>query len=156
MSFDDLICRSTVFVNVAASNKKAAFQALANRTCFQWGIGPEMIVEALHARESLGTTGFGGGIAVPHGRVQTLPRMVGAIMRLAQPIAYEALDGAPVGLMFMLLGPDSAGADHLKALARVSRALRDRALVAKLLGARDADALHALLCPEPAETRSAA
>jgi nitrogen PTS system EIIA component len=104
-----------------------------------------VITHALTERERLGSTGFGKGVAIPHGKVEGLSRVFGYFARLAQPIDFHAVDGMPVDLVFLLLSPPDAGADHLKALAQVSRMLRDRHTVDKLRGARSKDAIYALL-----------
>jgi PTS system nitrogen regulatory IIA component len=103
------------------------------------------VFEVLLERERLGTTGVGGGIAIPHGRLPGLTHMFGLFARLERPVDFEAIDERPVDLIFLLLAPSAAGADHLKALARVSRLLRDRSLVEKLRATESADALYALL-----------
>lgn len=150
MGFEDLVMPGAVLAPHPAANKRAAFAALGAHAAAALGLESGCVTEALWARERLGSTGFGGGVAIPHGRLDGLRGPVGLVMRLAAPIDYEAMDGRPVDLMFMLLGPEAAGAAHLKALARVSRALRDDGFVAKLRGARDGASLHALLCPEAA------
>lgn len=103
------------------------------------------ILECLQAREKQGVTGFGGGVAIPHCRHSELQHIRGAFVRLAEPVDYGAVDGIPVDLVFLLLSPTSTGPDHLKALAAVSRLLRDPAIAGKLRGARSSDALYALL-----------
>ena len=103
------------------------------------------ILASLTEREQLGSTGLGQGVAIPHGKLDGLPRIYGLFARLAEPVDYKAIDGRPVDLVFLLLSPPDAGADHLKALATVSRVFRDRQTVAKLRGARSRDALFALL-----------
>ena len=108
------------------------------------------VADGLAAREKLGSTGFGGGVAIPHARLPGLARVRGLFLRLAQPIEYKALDDAPVDLVFALLSPPDAGADHLKALAQVSRRLRDIGFVAKLRGAGSTDALYALFAADEA------
>jgi PTS system nitrogen regulatory IIA component len=120
------------------------------------GARPAAIAAALTEREALGTTGFGGGCAIPHGRIPGCGRMHAAVLRLAKPIEWQAVDARPVDLLFALVGPDAPGAEHLKMLARISRALRERSLVAKLRGAADASALWALLAAPVVPTRSAA
>jgi PTS system nitrogen regulatory IIA component len=112
------------------------------------------IASAVNEREKLGSTGFGGGAAIPHGRIEGLTAVFGMFARLETPIDFQAVDGIPVDLVFLLLSPPDAGADHLKALASVSRAFRDRQILAKLRGARSKDALFALLAG--VETRDAA
>jgi PTS system nitrogen regulatory IIA component len=109
------------------------------------GISDRRIYEALAERERLGTTGIGGGVAIPHCRLTGLTRLHGAFTRLERPVPFEAIDDQPVDLVFLLLAPAEAGAEHLKALARVSRLLRDRTMCEKLRGANSADALYALL-----------
>ena len=113
-----------------------------------------MVADALAAREKLGSTAFGGGVAIPHARLAGLDRIVAGAIRLAQPVDFSAVDDVPVDLMLVLFSPPNAGADHLKALARVARLLRDRGLIAKLRGAGSRDAIWALLTSD--ETRDAA
>lgn len=142
---DDLISLGAVQADVPAGNKKAAFAALAAVALAEWNLDPKLVGEALAAREKLGSTGFGGGIAIPHARIPGLDRVHGAFVRLSRPIEFAAVDDEPVDLIFMLLSPEGAGAEHLKALARVSRRLRENGLPAKLRGAGSRDALYALL-----------
>ena len=139
---------------MTAANKKALFQQLATAAARKTGLATKEIVAALNERERLGSTGFGGGTAIPHGKMEGLGGMFGYFVRLSAPIEFQAVDNLPVDLVFLLLSPVDAGADHLKALAGVSRALRDRGTAAKLRGARSRDAIFALLAG--AETRDAA
>ncbi len=150
----EILTSDAVEASLTAANKKALFQLLSAAMSQRTGLATKDIVAALNAREKLGSTGFGGGVAIPHGKVDGLTRVVGAFARLSQPIDFGAVDGLPVDLVFLLLSPPDAGADHLKALASVSRAFRDRAIVAKLRGAGSRDALYALLAGE--ETRHVA
>jgi len=152
--FNDLLHPDAVLARVSAPTKKHLLQALAATAGDAYGLDSAVVVETLAEREKLGSTGFGGGIAIPHGRVEGLDHVVGVVAQLAQPVDYQAIDDLPVDLIFMLLSPPQAGADHLKALARVSRSLRDRGFVAKLRGAGSPDALYALLTDT--ETRDAA
>ena len=131
--------------HLAATNKKALFQQLGLAISRRTGLPAKTIVACLGEREKIGSTGFGGGVAIPHCKVKELDRVVGYFARLATPIDFQSVDGLPVDLVFALLSPPDAGADHLKALAGVSRALRDRNLTAKLRGARSRDAIFALL-----------
>jgi len=103
------------------------------------------VLDVLAQRERLGSTGIGGGIAIPHGKLPKLERLFGVFARLERPVDFEALDGQPVDLLFLLLAPEAAGADHLKALARVARLLRDSEVARKLRESRDAEALYAVL-----------
>ncbi|CAA9544134.1 MAG: PTS IIA-like nitrogen-regulatory protein PtsN [uncultured Sphingosinicella sp.] len=134
-----------VTASLSVSNKKGLFQQLALAASKQTGLSSKAIVAALNERERLGSTGFGSGVAIPHGKIPGLSRVFGYFARLAQPVDFHAVDNMPVDLVFLLLSPPDAGADHLKALASVSRALRDRQTAAKLRGARSKDAIFALL-----------
>jgi PTS system nitrogen regulatory IIA component len=150
----DIITLEAVESGFPAANKKALFQHLAAAAARLSGIPNKTILAALNEREKLGSTGFGGGAAIPHGKVAGLERVFGYFLRLAQPIDFQAVDGLPVDLVFLLLSPPDAGVDHLKALASISRTCRDGQILAKLRGARSKDALFALLAGE--ETRNAA
>lgn len=150
----DLLAPEAVVAALAVPNKKALFQQLATLAGKLVEIDPRVVVERLGDRERLGSTGFGGGVAIPHGKIEGLERVVGVFARLAQPIDFNAIDDMPVDLVFLLLSPPDAGVEHLKALARVSRRLRDRAFVAKLRGAGSEDALYALFAT--GEARDAA
>jgi PTS system nitrogen regulatory IIA component len=145
MEIADLITPHSIVPNLRVANKKQLLQELARRAAPLSGLAERTILDSLTERERLGSTGIGGGTAVPHGRLPNLPRIVGLFTRLEKPIAFEAVDDQPVDLVFLLLTPDNAGADHLKALARISRLLRDRPMCAKLRGTDQADALYALL-----------
>jgi PTS system nitrogen regulatory IIA component len=140
-----LLTVESIDANLPASNKKGLFQQLAAAASRHTGIPAKTIVAALGEREKLGSTGFGGGVAIPHGKIEGLDRVYGYLARLSTPIDFQAVDGLPVDLAFLILSPPDSGADHLKALASVSRTLRDRDTVAKLRGARSRDAIFALL-----------
>lgn len=140
-----LLSPESVLADLGATSKKALFQQLGAATERAWGLDARVVCETLTEREKLGSTGFGAGIAIPHGRLAGLDRVVGVFARLAQPVDFGAVDELPVDLVFMLMSPADAGSDHLKALASVSRRLRDRAFAAKLRGAGSPDALFALL-----------
>ena len=133
-----------------SNGKKQAIQELAARAARLTGQSERLIFETLMQREKLGSTGVGNGIAIPHGKLPNLEKLVGLFARLERPIDFEALDGQPVDLIFLLLAPEGAGADHLKALARVARLLRDQDTANKLRAARDAEALYAVLAMPPA------
>ncbi len=153
----DLLFPDLVVVGMAASNKKALFQQIGALVAPVLGADAGVIADALAERERLGSTGFGGGVAIPHARIAGLPRIVVLVARLAQPIEFQAVDDLAVDVVVSLLSPADAGADHLKALARVSRKFRDRELVAKLRGAGSRDAIWALLtADEHGTTRDAA
>lgn len=144
-NLSDILSNHAVDADLAAANKKDLFQQLAAAAAKLTGLAPKTIVAALSNREKLGSTGFGNGSAIPHGKVAGVGRVFGFFARLESPIDFQAVDGMPVDLVFLLLSPPDAGADHLKALASVSRTFRDRQVLAKLRGAGSKDALYALL-----------
>ena len=141
----DILTVDRVDAAVNVSNKRGLFQQLAHAASRRTGLGSKEIFAALNERERLGSTGFGAGVAIPHGKLDGLGQVFGYFARLNAPIEFQAVDKVPVDLVFLLLSPTDAGVDHLKALARVSRALRDRQTLAKLRGARSKDAIFALL-----------
>ena len=127
------------------NGKKQALQELAAKAAVLTGQSDRAILEILLQREKLGSTGVGNGVAIPHGKLPKLDKVFGLFARLERPVDFEALDGQPVDLVFLLLAPEGAGADHLKALARVARLLRDPEIARKLRESRDAEALYAVL-----------
>jgi nitrogen PTS system EIIA component len=141
----DLLVPEAIASAMPAANKKALFQHLGAVAARAYGLDAKLVADRLAAREKLGSTGFGGGIAIPHARLDELRSVVAIVARLPQPIDFAAVDELPVDLVFTLLSPTGAGADHLKALARVSRQLRDRSFAAKLRGAGSEDAIYAML-----------
>lgn len=145
MDIIDILTPAGVVANLRAGNKRQALQELAKRAAALSERPERAIFEVLLERERLGTTGIGNGTAIPHGRLPDLPRIYGLFARLEKPIDFEAIDNQPVDLIFLLLTPANAGADHLKALARISRLLRDKIICDKLRGTDRADALYALL-----------
>src|SRR5574338_955113 len=145
MEVADLLSPDGVIPNLRVTSKKQALQELARRAADLSGASERAIFDVLLERERLGTTGVGNGIAIPHGKLPGLTRLYGMFARLEQPIPFEAIDEQTVDLIFLLLAPEGAGADHLKALARVSRLLRDRGICDKLRGTDKADAIYALL-----------
>jgi PTS system nitrogen regulatory IIA component len=150
----DILSDKAIDADLVAANKKALFQQLAAAAARLTGVSTKSIAAGLTAREKIGSTGFGGGAAIPHARIEGLDGLFGYFARLEQPVDFQSVDGLPVDLVFLLLSPPDAGADHLKALARISRIFRDPQAVAKLRGARSKDALYALLAG--AEARDAA
>ncbi len=141
----DLLSAEAVVSALGAASKKSLFQQLGSLAARAYGLDAKLVGERLAEREKLGSTGFGGGIAIPHAKLDGLRHVAGAFVRLPQPVDFGAVDELPVDLVFTLLSPVGAGAEHLKALARVSRTLRDRGFAAKLRGAGSPDALYALL-----------
>ncbi len=145
MEVTDLLDPSGVTPNLRVTGKRQALQELARRAAALTGEDEHKIFESLWEREQLGSTGIGNGTAVPHGRIPGFKRALTIFARLEKPIDFDAIDSQPVDLIFLLLTPGDAGADHLKALARISRLLRNRAMCAKLRGTESADAIYALL-----------
>jgi PTS system nitrogen regulatory IIA component len=150
MPLTDLVAPNAVMPALAVATKKQALQELAARAAALCGQSESSILEILQQREKLGSTAVGNGVAIPHGKLPKLGRLFGLFARLDKPIDFEALDGQPVDLVFLLLAPEGAGADHLKALARVARLLRDQTVAAKLRESQTADALYAALAISPA------
>lgn len=150
MEISDLVTASAVFASLKATSKKQALQELARRAADLTGEQERAIFDVLLERERLGTTGVGDGVAIPHGKLPNLKKLVGIFARLERPIDFEAIDEQPVDLIFLLLAPGTAGADHLKALARVSRLLRDRPTREKLRGSETPEAIYALLTEQHA------
>ncbi len=136
---------AAVTASATALSKQEIFTALAKKASQCYGLNAEMVVDRLNDREALGSTGFGGSVAIPHARIKELDQCVGLFIRLKQSIGFDAHDGQDVDLIFGLLSPEQGSADHLKALAEVSRFLRDESIVAKLRGAASEDALYVLL-----------
>ncbi len=150
MEITDLVTPAAVVASLKATSKKQALQDLARRAAELTGEAERAIFDVLLERERLGTTGVGDGVAIPHGKLANLKKLVGVFARLERPIDFEAIDDQPVDLIFLLLAPGTAGADHLKALARVSRLLRDRQMREKLRGSETREALYALLVEQQA------
>ncbi|MEX0753479.1 MAG: PTS IIA-like nitrogen regulatory protein PtsN [Xanthobacteraceae bacterium] len=145
MSLTDLLAPDAVIPVLKVTSKKEAIQKLAAKAAELTGHSARAIAEVLLQREALGSTAVGSGIAIPHGKLPKLNRLLGIFARLDQPIDFEALDNQPVDLIFMLLAPEAAGADHLKALARIARLLRDPEVAQKLRESQDAAALYTVL-----------
>lgn len=145
MEIADLITADRVIANLRATSKKQALQDLARQAAEVVDVHERAIFDVLLERERLGTTGVGNGIAIPHGKLPNLDRLYGFFARLEDPIDFDSIDEQPVDLIFLLLAPETAGADHLKALARVSRLLRDKSVCEKLRATDNQDALYALL-----------
>src|SRR5262245_35474709 len=145
MPLTDLVAPNGVIPALKVNGKKQAIQELSGRAAKLTGQNERVIFETLMQREKLGSTGVGNGIAIPHGKLPKLEKLFGLFARLDRPIDFESLDGQPVDLIFLLLAPEGAGADHLKALARVARLLREPDTAKKLRDSRDAEAIYAVL-----------
>jgi nitrogen PTS system EIIA component len=145
MELGDLIAPEAVIPVLRANNKKQVLQELSEKAARLTGLDAREILETLLQRERLGSTGVGRGIAIPHGRVAGLKSIVSVFARLETPIAFDALDEEPVDLIFLLMAPEHAGADHLKALARISRLLREPQSIERLRASRDRATLYSVL-----------
>lgn len=133
----------------SCSSKRQVLTELARQAAAILGLDEHRLLEALLERERLGTTGIGHGIAIPHARLSELDRLVGLFARLDHPVDFEALDDQPSDLVFLLLAPDTADAESLKALARIARVLRDPAIQGQLREERDRNTAHRLLTQKP-------
>ncbi len=145
MNIEDLLVTDLVYADFKASSKKQALQNLSRRWAEVHSMDDRLVMEKLLDRERLGSTGVGKGVAIPHARIEGLTEISGAFARLAAPVDFDAVDDVPVDLVFMLFAPEDAGADHLKALARVSRLLRDSAACDKFRQTTNAGALYAMI-----------
>jgi nitrogen PTS system EIIA component len=154
MDLGDLIKPDAVLSGLRAQSKKALLAELSQRAGELLHIDQSLIHEAVQQREMLSSTGLGRGIAIPHARMKPVPHMFGLFAKLEQPINFDAVDGEPVDLVFLLLAPDGAGADHLRALARVSRLMRDTPSLERLRGSRSRNALYSVLT-EPMTSNAA-
>ncbi|MCR9070664.1 MAG: PTS IIA-like nitrogen regulatory protein PtsN [Alphaproteobacteria bacterium] len=144
MDITDLISTDGIIPNLRVTSKKQLLQELARKASALTGVESREVFEVLLERERLGTTGVGHGIAIPHGKLPTLDKLYVVFARLDKPVDFDSIDDEPVDLVVLLLAPEAAGADHLKALARVSRLLRDRTVCTKLRGCESTDAIYAL------------
>ena len=148
MDIGDLLSRATIVTRAGASSKRQVLQAVADTAAEALGLPAQHLLDALMEREALGSTGLGGGVAVPHARLAEVDRMTGVFIRFDTPVAFDAVDDRPVDLVFALFAPSSAGAEHLRALAAVSRRLRSEELRQQLRQARTLAALHAVFLRE--------
>jgi PTS system nitrogen regulatory IIA component len=152
MTLTDLVAQNAILPALKVNSKKQAIQELAARAAELTDQNERAVLEILLQREKLGSTAVGNGVAIPHGKLPKLGGLFGLFARLERPIDFEALDEQPVDLIFLLLAPEAAGADHLKALARVARLLRDPENAKRLRDSRDADAIYAVLAMPPASS----
>ena len=145
MQLSDFVDFDAIKPAFPGGNKRSLLQQLANLAASRTGLPAPAILASLTEREALGSTGFGQGVAIPHGKIEGLERVYGLFVRLGEAVDYKAIDNRPVDIIFLLLSPPNAGADHLKALAAISRVTRSEATVEKMRGARSRDALAAVL-----------
>ena len=150
----DLIGREAVLGSLKANSKKKVLQDLSVPAAKLTGLSERQIFETVLQRERLGSTGVGNGVAIPHGKLADIERLTGVFARLDKPVDFDAIDGEPVDLVFLLLAPEDAGADHLKALSRIARTLRDPERVERLRSTTDPDALVAVLS-DPGRSQAA-
>lgn len=155
MDLSDLLKPEAVVPSLKAHSKKQVIQDLCDKASRLTGLSEREIFETILQRERLGSTGVGHGVAIPHGKLRAVDRLVGVFARLSQPVDFDALDNQPVDLVFLLLAPEGAGADHLKALARIARVLRDGAVAERLRTTDDAGGLYSILV-NPAPSTAAA
>ncbi len=145
MEIGDVLTGERVIDALPAVSKKQIIQEISGRAASAAGLDERIVFSVLLERERLGTTGVGEGVAIPHGKIAGLDRLCGMFVRLDRAVDFESVDDRPVDLVFLLLAPEGASADHLKALARISRAMRDPAVRRDLRNAADADALYLVL-----------
>jgi len=155
MDLSDLISRDAVLAGLKAKSKKQVIQELSSKAAELTGLTEREIFDTLLQRERLGSTGVGHGMAIPHGKLNRLDKLVGLFARLDKPIDFDALDDEPVDLVFLLLAPENAGADHLKALARIARQLRDTSVISQLRETSDAEELYTILIQPLASSNAA-
>lgn len=149
MDLSDLVTQKSIMPSVKVASKKQLLQVLSEKAAEITGLSERDIFDTIMQREKLGSTGVGNGIAIPHGKLKNVGSIIGIFARLETPVDFEALDDEPVDLVFMLLAPETAGADHLKALSRIARILREPEMVSKLRATKDASALFAFLTAHP-------
>jgi nitrogen PTS system EIIA component len=154
MTIEDLLDRRAITAKLVAHTKHQALSLVAEIAARRFGLEAGTVLDAILVREQAGSTGVGAGVAVPHARLAGLDRMRGVFLRLETPVDFDAVDGAPVDLIFALLAPADAGSEHLRALARVARLLRQKELRQQLRRAGTPDAVHALLA-QPARPSAA-
>jgi PTS system nitrogen regulatory IIA component len=145
MNLADFLDFEAIKTGLPGGSKKALLQQLANLAGQRLSLDSSTILASISEREQLGSTGFGHGVAIPHGKVEGLKQIYCLFARLSEPLEYKAIDGHPIDLVFLLLSPPDAGAEHLKALAAISRVTRHAATLEKMRGARSRDALAAVL-----------
>jgi len=156
MALADLIAQNAVLPALKANSKKQLLQEMSAKAAALTGLPEREIFDVILQRERLGSTGVGNGIAIPHGKMPSLDKIVGLFARLETPVDFEALDDQPVDMVVLLLAPEGAGADHLKALSRIARIMRDADLVEKMRVTSDAEALYAFLTDTAVSSSNAA
>ncbi|KAB0683014.1 PTS IIA-like nitrogen regulatory protein PtsN [Aureimonas leprariae] len=154
MDLGDLVDAEAILPSMKAATKKQVLQELCEKAAERTGLAARDILDTVLQREKLGSTGVGNGIAIPHGKLGELGRLVGIFGRLNRPVEFDALDDQPVDLVFLLLAPGGSGAEHLKALSKIARLLRNSETVARLRESRDAASIYALMTEQTANHRA--
>ena len=145
MELNDIISPDSILANLKPNSKKQLLQELADVGSALIGKESPAVFETLLERERLGSTGVGNGVAIPHGKIPGIKNIVGVFAQLSKPVEFDAMDDQPVDIVFMLLAPEGSGADHLKALSKIARVLRDQSTLASIRNTTDSDAIYALL-----------
>lgn len=145
MQLPDFLDFDSIRTSLSAGNKRSLLQQISTLAAHRLSVDVAAILSSVTEREKLGSTGFGSGVAIPHGKIENLDRIYGLFARLSEPVDYKAIDDRPVDLVFLLLSPLDAGGEHLKALAAISRITRHDHILEKMRGARSRDALAAVL-----------
>ena len=152
MELSTILAPQAVLANVKANSKKQVLQELASAVAPVAKLDEGLVFDTLLQRERLGSTGVGNGVAIPHGKFPMIAGMTGLFARLARPIPFDAIDDQPVDIVFMLLAAEGSGADHLKALSRIARILRDQSILGQIRASREADTLYSLLTEDDIES----
>jgi len=145
MNIADIISKDAVFDNIQASNKRELVQVLSNKIAGISGLDERVIFDAVWERENLGSTGYGDGVAFPHARIDGLDKVSALFARLDEPVDFDSLDNKPVDVVFLLISPENSGADHLTALATLSRVLKTEGSLEKLRKAHSIDEIYTVL-----------
>lgn len=145
MNIADIISKEAVLDNVQATTKRELVQVLSNKIANLAGVDERVVFDAVWERENLGSTGYGDGVAFPHARIEGLKKVTAMFVRLDEPVDFDSLDGKPVDLVFLLISPENSGADHLTALATLSRVLKTEGSCERLRKARSIEDLYAVL-----------
>ncbi len=145
MNIADIISKEAVLDNVQATTKRELIQVLSNKIASLSGVDERVVFEAVWERENLGSTGYGDGVAFPHARIEGLKKVSAMFVRLDEPVDFDSLDGKPVDLVFLLISPENSGADHLTALATLSRVLKTAGSCENLRKSRSVEELYAVL-----------
>ncbi len=145
MELNDIISPDSILANLKPNSKKQLLQELADVGAARIGMEPPAVFETLLERERLGSTGVGNGVAIPHGKIAGIKKIVGVFAQLSKPVEFDAMDDQSVDIVFMLLAPEGSGADHLKALSKIARVLRDQSVLTSIRNTTDSEVIYSLL-----------